>query len=247
MGSIIALSGVVFALVVGSYGFIVALLVTLVVCAVLGAFTGAIVAYLKIDSFLTSLAMMIVIRGVALVLSDAKPIVVSDSTTLIIGSYTLGAIPILTLLFIAIVFISEYVLKHTVFGRNLYAIGGNAEMAKSIGLNVKLYKFLVFVIFGILACIGGIFLMARMNTGTPIVGEDAPLATIPMAIVGGAALSGGKGGALKTLSGVVFMSLIFNIMQIFGISLDIQTFTRGAILLGVIIWDRYNANKNKKV
>jgi ribose/xylose/arabinose/galactoside ABC-type transport system permease subunit len=191
--------------------------------------------------------MMILIRGVALTISNSKPIIVTDHTTIALSNMTVGPIPVITIIFLIIVLLLEFVLRFTVFGRNIYAVGGNAEIAGSIGINVKFYKFIVFIIFAILAGIGGLFLMTRMNAGSPIIGEDAPLATIPMAVMGGTALSGGKGGALKTLTGVILLSLLFNSMSILGITLNIQTFVKGAILLSIIVWNKYLANRTKKV
>ncbi len=247
MGSTMAFSGVMFALVVESMGFLPALLITLFCCSILGAITGIVVAYLKIDSFVTSLSMMILIKGIALAICNSSPIIVTDATTLALSDMTVGPVPVISIIFIIIVLILEFILKFTVFGRNIYAVGSNADIAKSIGIKVKNYKFVVFIIYGLLAGIGGFFLMTRMNAGSPIIGDDAPLAIIPMAIVGGTALSGGKGGALKTLKGILFMSLLINIMSIFGIQLNFQTLVKGAILLIIIVWDKYSANKDNKV
>jgi len=247
MGSIMAFSGVLFAMLVGTTGFIIAIAITLLCCALFGAFTGVVVSFWKIDSFVATLSMMILIKGVALTICNSKPVIVMDQTTIMLSNLTVGPIPAITIIFLVIVFVLEYVLRFTVFGRNIYAVGGNADIASSIGINVKFYKFIVFVIFAVLAGIGGLFLMTRMNAGSPIIGDDAPLATIPMAIMGGTALSGGRGGALKTLTGVVLLSLLFNSMSILGITLDIQTFIKGAILLSIIVWNKYLANKAKKV
>ena len=247
MGSIIAFSGVVFAITVGNFGFIFAWIITLLLCSVFGIITGIVVAYLKIDSFVATLSMLILINGITLAVCNTQPVVVTDPVTVAFGGGSIGPIPIMTIVFVIIIIIAEFILKNTVFGRNIYAVGGNAEIAKSIGINVKFYKFIVFVIFSVLAGIGGIFLMARMNTGSPIVGGDAPLSTIPMAIIGGTALSGGKGGAFNTFVGILFMSLLFNVMQIMGIALNVQTFAKGIILLSIIVWDKYNANRDRKV
>lgn len=247
MGSIMAFAGVIFAIVIERAGFAAAWLVTLGACAVLGIITGISVAYWKIDSFVATLSMMTFIRGLALFTASSKPVMITNPAAVALGITNLGTVPVITILFVIIVVILEYVLKYTIFGRNLYAVGGNAEIAGSIGIKVQRYKFSVFVIFSVLSAIGGIFLAVRMNTGSPIIGEDAPLSTIPMAIVGGTALSGGRGGAVRTFIGVLFMSLLFNVMQIFGMPLNIQTFAKGLILLGIIVWDKYNANKWKKV
>jgi len=106
---------------------------------------------------------------------------------------------------------------------------------------------MAFVIFAFYSGVGGLFLAARMNTGSPVAGSDAPLSVIPMVILGGTALSGGRGGALKTLLGVLLLQTVFNCMSLYSITANMQSLVKGAIVLGIVVWDKYSANKDKKV
>lgn len=247
MGSMMAFSGVFCAMLIPHVGFGPAVLLTLLASAILGAVTGGVVSFLKIDSFVATLAMMILVRGIALALCNQTPVVVTDSLAIDLGMRTIGPIPVITILFLIFILVFEFLLKYTVFGRNLYAVGGSQEIAKSTGTNVKFYIFIIFVIFAVLSAVGGIFLMARLNTGSPIIADDGPLTVIPMVILGGTALSGGKGSALNTLGGVLFMSLLMNAMNLYNITLNYQLLIKGVILLIMVVWDKYMENRNKKV
>ena len=248
MGSIMAFTGVTFALMTrNGLSFVPALLVVLVMGAAWGAIGGFFVAVMKIDSFVVTLSMMTLIRGVALLLSNQQPIVIANETMKALGVAKLGTIPLMAVFFIAFVVLTEYILRQTVFGRNLYAIGANAEIAKSVGTNISFHKIMVFVIFSIYASVGGLFLAARMSTGSPVAGSDAPLSVIPMVILGGTALSGGKGGALKTLLGVFLLQTVFNCMSLYGITANVQLLVKGIIVLGIVVWDKYSMNRLKKV
>ena len=247
IGSLMAISGVVFALLIRTMPFFAAFIVTVFVCATIGAITGALVSFLRLDSFVVSLSVMMSIKGLALLLSNEKPIVIDNATLRFFGETSIGPIPLVFLIFLALVFIAEYVLLYTQFGRNIFAIGGNKEVAQSAGMNVKFYKFIIFVISSFAAGLGGLMLICRMYSGSPIIGEDAPLNVLPMVIVGGTSLAGGRGGAVKTLSGIILMSLVFNIMSLFNIYVNVQSLVKGSILLSIVIFNKYYSNKNKKI
>ncbi len=247
MGSIMALSTVVYAMTVNSYGFVPAILITLLTVVALGAFTGLFVAVFKLDSFVVTLSMMIAVQGIALYVSKSQPIIVNDPTAGIIGASTLAGIPVIFLFFLLSIGIAEFILVKTSFGRNLYAVGGDKNIAQNAGVNVRFYKFMVFIVYALFAGLGGLLLITRFNSGSAVYASDAPLSIIPMVIIGGTALSGGKGGAIKTLLGVFLMSLIFNVMSLYNVFSNIQQFVKGAILLVIVVWDKYSANRKYKV
>ena len=248
MGSVMAFTGVVFAMLTrNGMHFCAALLVVLLLCIVWGLVGGFFVAIMKVDSFVVTLSLMTLIRGVALLLSGQQPIVIKDPWLISLGKTRLGAVPLTAVLLLVFVLLGEYMLKQTVFGRNLYAIGANREIARSVGTNIAFHKMAVFVIYSVCACIGGIFLASRMNTGSPVAGSDAPLTVIPMVILGGTALSGGRGGALKTLLGVFLLQTVFNCMSLYSITQNIQLLVKGLIVLGIVVWDKYSMNRWKKV
>jgi ribose/xylose/arabinose/galactoside ABC-type transport system permease subunit len=247
MGSLIALSGVTYALFLPGMGVLGALVVSMLFCIAIGCIGAFCSANLKIDPFVVTLALMIVTKGIALALTNQAPVIITDRFTISLGEVSFGPIPLMFIIFLICTLILEFILKYTVFGRNLYIIGGNKDIAKSVGIKVIKNQYLAFIIYSFLACIGGFFLSVRMNAGSPIVGDDAPLAIIPMVIIGGTALSGGKGGAVKTFLGVILLTLVFNIMNLFGLKLNYQYLIKGLILLVMVVWDNYIKKRDKKI
>ncbi len=159
----------------------------------------------------------------------------------------LGPVPITFFLFLAVALIAHYVLTQTQYGRNLYVIGGNINVADNLGLHVRGHLWSVFVVQGFLAALGGIVMMTRMFSASGNLALDGPLNIIPMVIVGGTAFSGGKGGAIKTLWGVVLMNIIYNAMSMFSLQANMQEMVKGLILLIIIVADKYMENRNQKV
>ena len=129
----------------------------------------------------------------------------------------------------------------------MYAVGGAGDVASAYGLNVEKYKFWALTFSSFMAGLGGIALVARMNSGSPSVGEDAMPSVLPMIVIGGTSISGGKGGMVRTLSGILLINLIFNIMSMFNIYVNIQNLIKGSILLIIVVADKYLENKDRKI
>lgn len=247
IGSIVAFSGVVFARFIPDIGLFPALLLSLALCLVLGMLDGYFVAYKRLPAFLVAVVFLISVRGLALWVSSSQPILITDETFKAISSFRVGPIPGCFFLFLLLVVLVEIFLKYTQMGRNLYATGGNAEAAKAAGLNVQFYKFFGLMFSSLMAGLGGIFLTTRLSSAVPSVGEDAVMTVMPIIVMGGTSLNGGKGSAVWTLSGALLMCLIFNVMSMFNIYVNVQSIIKGVIVLGIVVIDKFFANRNKKV
>lgn len=247
IGSVACLSAVVFGFVSTSYGFIPGLLAGIAVAALIGLMDGIMSTYLKMDGWLVAIALMIGVRGFACALLNGNTVRIVDKTFLKIAGTRFGPVPMLFLVFLGTVVLVDFVLKYTHFGRSMYAVGGNAEVARSCGINVNKVRVIAVIISSILAGIGGIFVTARLGSANGDLGTDAIMACLPMVIIGGAAFTGGKGDAKGTLSGCLVMTLITTYMNLFNIYIDVQKIIQGSILLLVIIADKYFANKETKV
>ncbi len=247
MGSVIALTASVFMMLLPVVGFLPALLIVLVLGSVLGAFTGFFVAFFRLSPFIVSMTMLNVYRGIALTITNSTP--VSDMHPVLIGisRIQIGPIPITFFLFVLVALIAQFVLSKTQYGRKLFIIGGNINVADNLGLNVRGHLWSVFIVHGFLAALGGVVLMTRMFSASGNLALDAPLSIIPMVIVGGTAFSGGKGGTIKTLFGVVLLYIIYNAMSMFNIYVNIQQLIKGLILLIIIVSDKYMQNRHQKV
>ena len=247
MGSVMALTACTFMMTLPTIGFIPAMLLALVVGCLCGAITGFFVATFRLPPFIVSMTMQLAYKGIALTITNSTPVSNMHPTLLAISEEMLGPVPITIFLFLAVALIAHYVLTQTQYGRNLYVIGGNINVADNLGLHVRGHLWSVFVVQGFLAALGGIVMMTRMFSASGNLALDGPLNIIPMVIVGGTAFSGGKGGAIKTLWGVVLMNIIYNAMSMFSLQANMQEMVKGLILLFIIVADKYMENRNQKV
>ncbi len=247
MGSVMALTACTFMMTLPTIGFVPAMLLALVVGCLCGAITGFFVATFRLPPFIVSMTMQLAYKGIALTITNSTPVSNMHPTLLAISEEMLGPVPITFFLFLAVALIAHYVLTQTQYGRNLYVIGGNINVADNLGLHVRGHLWSVFVVQGFLAALGGIVMMTRMFSASGNLALDGPLNIIPMVIVGGTAFSGGKGGAIKTLWGVVLMNIIYNAMSMFSLQANMQEMVKGLILLIIIVADKYMENRNQKV
>ncbi len=247
VGSIIAMTGVIFALTFPQIGMIGAMVISLICALSAGTLTGTLVACLDLNPFIVSLSAQLAYKGIALVLAGSKPIPVIDVSVSRLGSMHVSVFPIMFFVFLIVVAASQIVLTRTQFGRNLFAIGGNKEVAKSVGINLKKHQILAFSINGFLSGVAGLTLVVRLCSADGTVASDAALTVIPMVIIGGTSFSGGKGSAVKTLLGALMIGLIFNAMSMFNIYTNIQNLVKGIILLAIIVSDKYLEHKEERV
>jgi ribose/xylose/arabinose/galactoside ABC-type transport system permease subunit len=230
-----------------AYGFVVSLIAALLTGCILGSVTGFFVSFFRLSPFIVSMTMQIAYRGIALTITDSKPIQYEEPVIKAMSKMHFFNIPVSFFIFLAVVIVSQIILSRTKFGRNLYVIGGNIKVADSIGINVRNHLWAVYIIQGFMAALGGIMLMTRTFSAMGNTAMDAPLAIIPMVIVGGTAFCGGKGSALRTLFGVMLMSIAYNAMSMFSLYVNIQQLIRGVILLMIIVSDKYMENRHNKI
>lgn len=241
VGSIAALSGVMaaqFAL-NPDYPVIVPILIGILVGIAIGLINGVGVAYGGIPPFIITLATMTAVRGVALIASGGSPVYGVTDAFKKISSGTIGGtiIPILAVYFILIICISGFVLTKTVFGRRVYAVGGNDVSAKVSGINVKRIRLAVYAISGALAGVAGVLLASRTYQGSPTAGQGYELDAIAAVIIGGISMSGGAGKWYGTLIGVLLLAVLSNGLDILGVSSNYQMIIKGAIIAVAVLVD----------
>ena len=247
MGSVMALTACVFMMTLPTLGFVSAMLIAMVLGCVCGVITGFFVATFRLPPFIVSMTMQLAYKGVALTITNSTPVSNMHETLLAISEVKLASVPVTFFLFLAVALIAHYVLTQTQYGRNLYVIGGNISVADNLGLHVRGHLWSVFIVQGFCAALGGIVMMTRMFSASGNLALDGPLNIIPMVIVGGTAFSGGKGGAINTLWGVILMNIIYNAMSMFSMQANMQEMVKGLILLAIIVVDKYMENRNQKV
>lgn len=243
VGSVLALSGMVVSILLTSgLNMGVAIILTLLVGGLLGFINGFISTKYKVPAFIATLAMMVTARGIALLLTDGRPIYDLPPAFHTLGG-NIGRVPIPALIWIFLIIVAFVVLKYTTFGRKLYAIGGNPESAKLSGISVDRHITMTFVISGVMAALAGILMSAWLTVGQPTAGQTMELDAIAAVVIGGTSLFGGKGGVAGTFIGVLIMAMIVNIFNLLGLSSYYQSIFMGIIIVCALILNQYIANK----
>lgn len=245
VGSVAALSAMVSAMCLSmGVPVIFSVLLGVIVGGVLGTVTGLIVTFAGLEPFICSLATMVSARGLAMLTTDGK--VISGLKNLAGGeaycylgggSIDLGVmkLPISGITWIVITIIAALILKYTMFGRGIYAIGGNKEAATLSGIRVRLYGTIVWTISGILAGYAGIMTIAWLTTAQPTIMDGAELDAMASAVIGGTAMSGGKGGVVGTFAGVILLAIITNIFNLLGLQSYWQQIFKGIIIIAALL------------
>ncbi|MGD7664773.1 ABC transporter permease subunit [Brevibacillus laterosporus] len=239
VGSTLALSSALSAGLMASGGDpFLAIVVGLLAGLVMGAFNGILVAKGNVAPFIATLATMTVFRGLTLVYTEGKPITgLPDSFGLVGKSFFLQIpMPVIWMLlsFVALYFI----LKHTTFGRHVYALGSNEEATRLSGISTTKVKIWVYSISGLFASLAGIILTSRLNSAQPTAGTSYELDAIAAVVLGGTSLSGGKGWLVGTLIGAMIIGVLNNGLNLLNVSSFYQLVAKGAVILIAVLLDR---------
>lgn len=254
VGSTVALSGVITALVSGglsSAGIMsmeaavaVGIIVSLAICTGIGFINGILLTKFKMPSFIITLGMLNLLYGVAAVISKGFPVTTLPAGYSWFGAGTLfGFIPVPALFLVITFALVLIVTKYTKFGRSIYAVGGNPESARLSGINVKLIKIAVMMIVQFCAAFAGILLSSQVMSGSFSFGKGWEMTAISAVIIGGASLAGGKGKAWGTFLGLIFLGIISNIMTLNGVDNYIQYIVQGALIVGAVLINSLQAKK----
>ena len=239
LGSLVAVCGVVVALLSqnNEYSLWLAIIGTLIAGIALGALNGFIVVLTKVPPFIVTLGTMTIGRGVALILSNGRPISDLNESLNFLGNGDLLGIPIPILFLVLSYATCHILLTKTIFGRYVKAIGGNEMASYVAGVRVNRIKLYVYMISGLFAALAGILLTARINTGQPNAGLGFELDAIAAVIIGGTSTRGGKGTITGTLLGVLFIGVINNGLDLINVSAYWQQVIMGGIIILAVVLD----------
>ncbi|MGI6777862.1 MAG: ABC transporter permease [Acetivibrionales bacterium] len=245
-GSVLALAGV---LSVSTYKSTESLLLSFFVGIAVGILcnllNGVMITRFKTPAFIATLSMMAMARGAALFYTNGQNIYQIGDYIKFGQGYTLG-IPTPILFLAGVLLVTWYLLKHTIFGRSVYAIGGNEEAAIASGINVNMIKMKAFIINGVFVGIAGVLFMSRVNGGMPNGANGYEFKALTAAVIGGASFSGGIGTAAGTLAGAFIVGFLDNIMVLMGVNSYLQQIFRGAIIALAVIYDIWAKTKRTK-
>jgi ribose transport system permease protein len=233
VGSVAALSGVLGALLVVTYGVAVPLAVVggAAIGALAGLVNGVLVTQAGMAPFIATLGMLSVARGLVYIVTGSVAVSGAPPEFKLLGQGRLGPLPIPILALVIVALAGHFVLTRTKLGRYAYAMGSNVEAARLSGIPVKRYLSIVYIISGALAGLAGMIAASRVNSGQPNFGIGLELDVIAATVIGGASLFGGEGTVIGTLLGALLIALIRN----GSVLLDINTFYQ-QVIIGVIIW-----------
>ncbi len=222
------------------------IVITLLVGIVVGFLSGVANAKLGIPGFMATLSMMYICEGLMLLLTNASPIFGLPDALVYWGSgYVFGTIPVIIIVFLVVFVFGVILLKFTTFGRNLYAIGGNAEASRMSGIKVAKNKILAFVICAGLSSLAGVLMVGRIGSGQVTAGEGLQMQPIAAAVLGGASLLGGRGTMVGTLLGVLTMGVLVNGLNIMGAGTEIQKLTTGIVLFLAVALNIWTSKRSR--
>lgn len=244
-GSLVGVAAVAAAAFAGN-GSPAAWIVALMLTTALGVVNGLLITKLQLQPFIATLAMMIFARGCIYLYSDGGDVYAqgADAAFRWLGSGYIWMIPVPVVLFVALWLAAVYVMKHTRWGRHVYAVGANEDAARVYGINVDRVKIQVYALSGLLAGVAGLILVSRVSVAEPNAGNLFELDAIAAALIGGTSFDGGVGAVTGTILGVLILAIITNLLNLLGVSPFVQMLAMGVIIVvAVVISDMRNRQR----
>ena len=217
---------------------VLAIFITLAVGALIGFFNGYVVARIGINSFIHTLSMLIILRGVTLFLVPFAIYKLDPVYTFLGSARTVGDIPVAMLFMLSVFVVLNYILKNTPFGRYLLATGGNPRASYISGINTGRMITYAFILSGLLAAVAGLLAAGRQDAINNTMGKDMVLLSFAGAILGGASLTGGRGTPIGMLGGALLLGTISNSLTLIGINVFILYAVYGVLIFVAVLIDR---------
>lgn len=245
VGSVITLVNIVAAYLMVNSGLhpAVAVAAALVLSTAIGFTNGWIIANIKMPSIIVTLAMMIIIEGIAYLICEGLPIYGFPESFAVIGQGYLGPVPIPVIIMLIVMGIGGFILRKTFFGRYFYAVGGNEEAAKLSGINVTRVKYLVYTLSGFFAGVAGVVILSRTNSGQVLSGKGFEFDVLTACVLGGVSVSGGVGKISNVLAGVLILGVLSNGLVLLDVSQFVQMVIKGSVLLIAVALDSLQNRK----
>ncbi|AIF52691.1 ABC transporter permease [Pelosinus sp. UFO1] len=240
VGSILALSTVMMGIVVVKMGMspIIGVLVCLGIGILLGWLNGIMLTKMSLPHpFISTLGTMNVARGLALIVTAASPISNFPTSIQFLGASFVGPIPVSFILVLVVYALFHVFLNYTTVGRYIYAVGGNPEATRLSGISIDKVLIIVYTISGLMAALGGLVLVGRVNSAYPLAGLGYEFDAIAACIIGGASFMGGEGTVWGTLIGSMIMAVLRNGLNLLSVSAEMQTVAIGIVIILAVYVD----------
>jgi ribose transport system permease protein len=240
-------------LTIGPVSFWLGLPIALIVGILCGMLNGFIINRGHIPDFIATLGTMTMLRGIALLITGGLPVPSHLTATELkgylpesmiwLGSGDIFGIPIPGLVAVVTAIAGWFILRYTVLGRSIYAVGGNREASRVSGINIDRTKLAVYTICGLTAAIGGVVLAGRLNSANALMAEAENLNSIAAVVIGGTNLFGGEGGVAGSLIGALIMGVLANGLNLLNVSAFWQRVVQGAVIILVVIFDQWRRRR----
>ena len=235
VGSLVKVSILVSAIIMNgdNSNLFVAIVATLGLGVLVGLIHGWLINELRIAPFIVTLASMVILRGIGLSISTS-PVGKASREFIMFYVQKIGPAPIIAIMFAVMLVLTALLLRYTAFGKYLFAIGGNEEVAHLSGVPVKRARYGVYVICSVTASITGLLWLSRMGVGDPAIGDGIELQTITAVIIGGTSLFGGRASVAGTLGGVLLLGVTANLLVMLGVNQFVQGLIQGIIIVAAV-------------
>jgi len=247
VGSVLALSGIISArfatnnsgLAIGdtAHAILLPLVIALAIGTVCGLLNGTILARYRLQPFIVTMGMLSAARGLTLLTTDGNPVSQLNNDFRLLGNGYILGIPVPVIIFAMLFILAWIVLNKTLFGRYIYAVGGNQKSARTSGINVIKIKVLVYTLCGALAGIAGLILTARTGSAQTNAGEAYELDAIAAVVIGGTSMAGGVGTLIGTLFGILIIGVMNNGLDLLGVQSYYQQIIKGALIVVAVLLD----------
>ncbi|MBR1559072.1 MAG: ABC transporter permease [Clostridia bacterium] len=238
VGSTLAFAGILAALLGrGDFPLIVPLIVAMFAGLCVGVINGMGIAVGNLPAFIMTLGTQTGIRGLALLICGGNPVTGLSEAYRAVAAGTVLGIPTLAVFLIVVIIVCSFVATKTVYGRRVYACGGNLQAARVAGINTSFIRVSTFAIAGLLAGLCGFLMTSRVTIGQPTAGESYEMDAITACVVGGVSMSGGVGKPWGVIIGTLLITIIANGLDILGVSAYWQKIVKGLIIVGAVLID----------
>ena len=251
IGSQIILTNIVLSLMMSStYGYGIDPLIAIPICialgTILGMINGVLSNILRVHPLIITLGTAYIYRGLGYIIASGRNIDGLPDSFRVYGQGYVGQIPVPIIIMIIVTIIGAYFLHDTNFGSRVFAMGGNQEAGRLVGINIKRMKVSVFAICGFASGITAVLLLSRVFNGQVTTGAGIEFDALTAALLGGVSFAGGEGTILGLITGVMIIGVLNNGMQLFGLPDFYQNLVKGALLLAAVGYDEYQKNRRAK-
>jgi len=247
IGSTIAFSGIMVTIMINhNLPTWLSIIICIALGTIVGVLNGFLISRMKLPPFIATLGSQMVLRGLALVITDARPVYVDNVPTfkLIAQARLFNVIPLPVIYMTILGFLSAFLLRKTVIGRNVFAVGSNEEAARLSGINTVKIRIFAFLYSGIMAAFAGIILASRVNSGQPTIAVGYEANAIAASVIGGASMRGGHGSISGAILGAFIMGILMNGLNLLNVSQNWQIFSTGLVVIFAVYFDKVRSSKD---